>query len=355
MWDMITAAWNPGGGASPRRGVWRQRETVGETESASDRLATESARHRKKKEKKSPRPYRFLGHWQPLMPAREDHPLEDTNLHETRIMVCAYQGSGRRRGTSDVARMTIPVAAYDPEHAVAQGPARRRPNRARRRPPRNRNPRQRRWGAPPTPPPKEWSGPPQPRRRNQSIRGYPPRTKLSLFRGVNGERHGRSCQYPRTQGSRPDRQGWDRKARLAAEETRREDRRRQESGEPTSWCPESGPTRPPIDRMTSVRDQYGIQLDFIRPGKPNENPLIEAFNGRLRNDCLNVGLFSRLNDGACGISECGRQDYNHFRSHSALADRTPAAGGGSAGHPGPGGAGDQPPGQESRMLVKTLT
>ena len=31
----------------------------------------------------------------------------------------------------------------------------------------------------------------------------------------------------------------------------------------------------------------GVQLDFIRPGKPVENAFIEAFNGRLRDECLN--------------------------------------------------------------------
>lgn len=32
----------------------------------------------------------------------------------------------------------------------------------------------------------------------------------------------------------------------------------------------------------------GVQLDFIRPGKPVENAFIESFNGRLRDECLNV-------------------------------------------------------------------
>ena len=34
--------------------------------------------------------------------------------------------------------------------------------------------------------------------------------------------------------------------------------------------------------------QSGVKLDFIRPGKPAENGLIESFNGRLRDECLNV-------------------------------------------------------------------
>jgi len=32
----------------------------------------------------------------------------------------------------------------------------------------------------------------------------------------------------------------------------------------------------------------GVHLDFIRPGRPVENGYIESFNGRLRDECLNV-------------------------------------------------------------------
>ena len=38
----------------------------------------------------------------------------------------------------------------------------------------------------------------------------------------------------------------------------------------------------------------GVQLDFILPGKPVENAFIEAFNGRLRDECLNVHQFSSI-------------------------------------------------------------
>ena len=40
--------------------------------------------------------------------------------------------------------------------------------------------------------------------------------------------------------------------------------------------------------------QRGVQLDFIRPGKPVENGLCESFNGRLRDECLNVHGFTSL-------------------------------------------------------------
>ena len=68
--------------------------------------------------------------------------------------------------------------------------------------------------------------------------------------------------------------------------------------------------------------QTGVKLDFIRPGKPVENNYIESFNGRLRDECLNVEVFLDLTDAQSKI-ERWRHDYNHHRPHSALADRTP--------------------------------
>ena len=45
----------------------------------------------------------------------------------------------------------------------------------------------------------------------------------------------------------------------------------------------------------------GVQLDFIRPGKPVENAFIEAFNGRLRDECLNVHQFTSIEDARAKI------------------------------------------------------
>jgi putative transposase len=68
--------------------------------------------------------------------------------------------------------------------------------------------------------------------------------------------------------------------------------------------------------------QAGVKLDFIRPGRPVENSYIESFNGRLRDECLNVEVFLDLADAQSKI-EKWRRDYNQQRPHSALADRTP--------------------------------
>jgi putative transposase len=68
--------------------------------------------------------------------------------------------------------------------------------------------------------------------------------------------------------------------------------------------------------------QYGVQLEFIRPGKPVDNSYIESFNGRLRDECLNVETFFALSDVREKRARW-RLDYNQVRPHSALGDRSP--------------------------------
>ncbi len=70
--------------------------------------------------------------------------------------------------------------------------------------------------------------------------------------------------------------------------------------------------------------RHGIQLDFIRPGKPVENGFIESFNGRLRDECLHVEVFFTLEDVREKLWRW-QQDYNRVRPHRALEDRAPAA------------------------------
>ncbi len=68
--------------------------------------------------------------------------------------------------------------------------------------------------------------------------------------------------------------------------------------------------------------QYRVDLDFIRPGRPVENGYIESFNGRLRDECLNVEVFFALADVREKLQQW-RQDYNQVRPHSALNDHAP--------------------------------
>ena len=68
--------------------------------------------------------------------------------------------------------------------------------------------------------------------------------------------------------------------------------------------------------------ERGIKPRFIAPGKPVQNAYIESFNGRLRDECLNLHWFRSLAD-ARQIVEEWRQDYNQARPHSALGGLTP--------------------------------
>src|SRR5262249_12280249 len=67
----------------------------------------------------------------------------------------------------------------------------------------------------------------------------------------------------------------------------------------------------------------GVELHFIRPGKPVDNAFIESFNGKFRDECLNENWFVDLDDARTKI-EAWRIDYNEVRPHSALGNRTPA-------------------------------
>jgi putative transposase len=66
-----------------------------------------------------------------------------------------------------------------------------------------------------------------------------------------------------------------------------------------------------------------VQLIYSRPGKPVDNTFIEAFNGRVRDECLNQHWFLSLADARRTIEQC-RQTYNTARPHKALGRRTPS-------------------------------
>lgn len=66
--------------------------------------------------------------------------------------------------------------------------------------------------------------------------------------------------------------------------------------------------------------QHGIRLAFIAPGHPVENGFIESFNGKFRDECLNLHWFSSLED-ARWLIERWQQEYNKSRPHSRLGNR----------------------------------
>jgi putative transposase len=86
-----------------------------------------------------------------------------------------------------------------------------------------------------------------------------------------------------------------------------------------------------ILRWSRDRD---VEWHYIAPGKPQQNGFIESFNARLRDECLNETLFTSLGHARQVLADW-RHDYNHFRPHSSLGNRTPAEmGAGSVGKPG---------------------
>ena len=65
-----------------------------------------------------------------------------------------------------------------------------------------------------------------------------------------------------------------------------------------------------------------VKLYFIEPGKPTQNGHIESFNGKLRNECLNLEWFTNLRE-ARTVIEKWRNCYNGFRPHSSLSNLPP--------------------------------
>ena len=66
----------------------------------------------------------------------------------------------------------------------------------------------------------------------------------------------------------------------------------------------------------------GVKLDYTRPGKPTDNGLIESFNGRLRDEFLNVTEFITMHDLRTKLG-IWQEDYNHCRPHCSLGHLTP--------------------------------
>ena len=82
-----------------------------------------------------------------------------------------------------------------------------------------------------------------------------------------------------------------------------------------------------------VREWLGrvaVKTLFIEPGSPWENGDIESFNGKLRDELLNLEIFDTLLE-AKVLIERWRIDYNTIRPHSSLGYVPPAP---KAFHPG---------------------
>jgi putative transposase len=77
------------------------------------------------------------------------------------------------------------------------------------------------------------------------------------------------------------------------------------------------------EAFTAWAKSNGVAIQYIQPGKPNQNAYIERFNRTFREEVLDQHLFARLED----VREAAHWwmiDYNEERPHDALGGLTPA-------------------------------
>jgi putative transposase len=94
--------------------------------------------------------------------------------------------------------------------------------------------------------------------------------------------------------------------------------------------PRGYPTRITLDNGPEFRGtaldtwayEHGVVLDFIQPGKPIQNAVMESYNGRMRDELLNVHWWRNIAEARDAI-DAYREDFNEVRPHTALGHRTP--------------------------------
>lgn len=77
------------------------------------------------------------------------------------------------------------------------------------------------------------------------------------------------------------------------------------------------------EAFTAWAKANGVALQYIQPGKPNQNSYIERFKRTFREEVLDPHLFARMDD----VREAAHGwmiDYNELRPHDSLGDQTPA-------------------------------
>lgn len=103
--------------------------------------------------------------------------------------------------------------------------------------------------------------------------------------------------------------------------TRALDRVIAERGKPLAIRCDNGPEFT-SHHFLNWREERQIRLVFIEPGRPMQNGLVESFNGRFRDECLNTNWFLTLADARAKIGTW-RKEYNSKRPHSSLGYLSP--------------------------------
>jgi putative transposase len=68
----------------------------------------------------------------------------------------------------------------------------------------------------------------------------------------------------------------------------------------------------------------GTGTSYIEPGSPWENPFVESFGSRLRDELLSVEQFDTLLEAQVMVADW-KHEYNTYRPHSSLGWRSPVA------------------------------
>lgn len=77
-------------------------------------------------------------------------------------------------------------------------------------------------------------------------------------------------------------------------------------------------------RLRAHLAEHGIETLYVEPGSPWQNGIVESFNGRLRDECLDVEAFYSLAEAKMIVEDYQRY-YRDQRPHSSLGYRTPKA------------------------------
>lgn len=76
------------------------------------------------------------------------------------------------------------------------------------------------------------------------------------------------------------------------------------------------------NRLKEYIKQSHLDTLFIEPGSPWQNPYVESFNDKFRDECLNANLFFTFKEAQC-IADNYREEHNDFRPHATLNYLTP--------------------------------
>lgn len=74
--------------------------------------------------------------------------------------------------------------------------------------------------------------------------------------------------------------------------------------------------------FVSWAEKAGMAIQYIQPGKPNQNAYIERFNRTYREELLDQYLFASLDD-VREATYWWMLEYNEERPHDSLGERTP--------------------------------